>query len=113
MKISDLAAACIAAVFILVAVTTTIVCSNNTKENFSVQAGSKYTLSRETDESLININTASAELLCTLPNIGEKTAQAIITYREENGSFSDISGIIDVKGIGFATYEEICAKITT
>lgn len=113
MKISVSAVACIAALFVLAAVTTTIVCSRTTKEDFSVQAGSKYTQIHETDVTLININTAGAELLRTLPGIGEKTAQAIITYREQYGPFSDISGIIDVKGIGIATYEEICDKITT
>lgn len=114
MKISVSAAACcVAAVFVLAAVTTTLVCSKSPKASLSVQAGSEYTKVRETDDRLININTADTELLCALPGIGEKTALAIITYREEKGPFSDISDIIDVKGIGLATYEEICTMITT
>jgi len=36
----------------------------------------------------ININTATAETLATLPQIGQKRAEAIVTEREENGAFS-------------------------
>lgn len=114
MKISISAASfCVAAVFVLAAVAATIVCSKSPRAALCVQSGSEYTTIRESDGCLININTADADLLCTLPGIGEKTAQAIIAYREENGPFSDISDIIDVKGIGLATYEELCEKITT
>ncbi|NCC69530.1 MAG: helix-hairpin-helix domain-containing protein [Clostridia bacterium] len=114
MKKSVSAAAfCVAAVFVLAAAATTIICSKSPKAALSVQDGSEYTTIRESDDCLININTADAELLCALPGIGEKTAQAIIFYREENGPFSDISDIIDVKGIGLSTYEKICKKITT
>lgn len=61
---------------------------------------------------LININTATALELCSLPGIGEGLAAKIIEYREKNGAFRDISDIIDVSGIGIATFEEIKDKIT-
>lgn len=61
---------------------------------------------------LININTASAVELESLPGIGPTTAQKIIEYREANGPFISIEDIVDVSGIGFGTYERIKDLIT-
>jgi len=63
-------------------------------------------------EELIDINTASLGELDTLPGIGPTTAQKIIDYREENGRFEAIEDIVNVSGIGAATYEEIKDLIT-
>ncbi|MCB0237057.1 MAG: helix-hairpin-helix domain-containing protein, partial [Anaerolineae bacterium] len=57
--------------------------------------------------TLININTASAVDLETLPGIGPKTAEAIIAYRDANGPFATIEAITEVKGIGPATLEKL------
>jgi competence protein ComEA len=61
---------------------------------------------------LININEASLEELDTLPGIGPTTAQKILEYREQNGPFQDIEDIMNVSGIGPATFEEIKDLIT-
>ncbi len=64
--------------------------------------------SRQAAESgLININTASAKLLCTLPGIGEARAEAIVAYREENGDFQRIEDIMRVSGIKDNAFEKI------
>lgn len=60
----------------------------------------------------VNINTASAEELDTLPGIGPAFAQRIIDYREANGPFKSIEEITLVSGIGDATYEKIKDRIT-
>ena len=60
----------------------------------------------------ININTASAEELMTLDGIGEATAEKIITYRQEQGSFKSIDEIKEVSGIGDKKYEAIKDFIT-
>lgn len=61
---------------------------------------------------LININTASAEELDTLPGIGPSIAQRIVEYRTQNGPFATIDEIINVSGIGPATFEKIKDLIT-
>lgn len=50
--------------------------------------------------SLVNINTADASALETLSGVGSATAQAIISDREQNGSFSTIEDLMRVDGIG-------------
>lgn len=61
---------------------------------------------------LININTADATLLDTLPGIGPSKAQAIITYRNGHGPFAKIEDIQNVSGIGPSTYADIKSLIT-
>ena len=61
---------------------------------------------------LVNINTASIAELDTLPGIGPTTAQKIIDYRDQNGPFLSIEDIINVSGIGPASYERLKDLIT-
>lgn len=55
----------------------------------------------------ININTATKQQLMRLPGVGEATADKIISYRDNNGGFSDIIDIMKVSGIGTAKYENM------
>lgn len=61
--------------------------------------------------SLINLNTATAEQLMTLSGIGEAKAKAILEYRKKVGQFTDIEEIKNVSGIGEAMFERIKDKI--
>jgi competence protein ComEA len=61
---------------------------------------------------LVNVNTATAIDLETLPGVGEVIAQAIIDYRTQNGPFSSVDQLLDVTGIGDATLENIRELVT-
>ena len=65
-----------------------------------------------TPDVLVNINTATAEQLQNLPNIGEVRAKAIIDYREEHGGFKAIEELQEVSGIGEKTFEHLSAYVT-
>lgn len=70
------------------------------------------TPSSQPGNDLVDINTASLQELDNLPGIGPTTAQKIIDYREENGPFARIEDIVNVSGIGAATYDDIKTLIT-
>lgn len=62
--------------------------------------------------ALVNINTADAATLDTLPGIGPAKAQAIIDFRGANGPFATIEDIQKVSGIGPSTFAGIEPFIT-
>ena len=70
------------------------------------QSQTTETLAPSTPE-LLNINTASAEELQTLPNIGAQMAQRIVNYREQYGEFASVEDLQKVKGIGAKTLEKL------
>lgn len=58
-------------------------------------------------QSATNINTADVVTLDALPGIGPVLAKRIVDHRSENGSFTSVDQLTDVKGIG----ENSLAKI--
>src|SRR3990167_8428820 len=62
--------------------------------------------------ALVNINTADATLLDTLPGIGPSKAAAIVDFRTQNGPFAVIEDIQKVSGIGPVTFANMKAQIT-
>ena len=70
------------------------------------------TPNKANNTTIININTANLEELCTLSGIGEVKAQAIIDWRKENGSFANIEDLMKVKGIGPKTLEKNKDRLT-
>ena len=47
----------------------------------------------------VNINTASAEQLTTLPGVGPKLAARILEYRQKSGAFKSVQELMNVKDI--------------
>ncbi len=75
----------------------------------------KIYIPREGKASLpqkVDINRAEAWLLEALPGIGPSRAQAIVDYRNENGSFKRIEELLQVEGIGEGTFNKIKDYIT-
>ena len=55
----------------------------------------------------VNINTASAEeIRKSLIGIGAKKAEAIVQYREKHGAFTAAEQLMEIQGIGKATFEK-------
>lgn len=88
----------------------------DTKEEYITSDGGKNVIeemerteksTRNEQISIININKATQTELEMLPGIGPSTALKIITYRDENGDFSNIEDIKNVNGIGDNKYNSI------
>jgi competence protein ComEA len=62
--------------------------------------------------TMVDLNTADAVALETLPEVGPVTAAAIIEYREQSGGFSSVDELLDVSGIGPATLEAMRPFVT-
>ena len=68
--------------------------------------------SQEQGGGKVNLNTAGLEELMTLTGIGQTRAEAIITYREEEGAFQAPEDIMKVDGIKEGIYEKLKDEIT-
>lgn len=55
----------------------------------------------------VNLNTATAIQLESLPGIGPRTAERIIEYREKNGGFKKIEELMNVQGVGEKSFLKI------
>lgn len=66
----------------------------------------------EAKMGLVNINTADAAQLMTLPGIGEARARDIIAYREANGAFQAKEDLQKVSGIKENMYAKLSDRIT-
>lgn len=61
----------------------------------------------------VNLNTANAAELDTLPGVGEVTAGRIIDYREANGPFRSVDDLVHVQGISTKTINGLRDLVTT
>ena len=74
---------------------------SSTEETAAMQQGAK-----------LDLNTATAEELMTLPGIGEVLAGRIVAYRAAHGSFSSIDELAQEAGIGEKRIDDIRDYVT-
>ena len=65
-----------------------------------ISAESKIITNTEVMQQNVYLNKSTIDELMTLKGIGHKKAQAILGYRKQIGSFTSVSELIKVKGIG-------------
>jgi len=70
------------------------------------------TASKPAPTSKVNLNTASADQLATLPGVGTALAGRIVEYRQKSGSFRTTKEVMNVKGIGEKNFAKIEAWLT-
>jgi len=60
----------------------------------------------------VDLNRAGVEELMKLPGVGEKVAERIVSYRDENGGFDAPEELMNVRGIGEKTYLKLESYLT-
>lgn len=83
--------------------------SRSSGENVTQAPGAL--VSTETAGMKIDLNTADAQTLETIPGIGPAKANAIMTYRQKHGRFSSVAELQNVNGIGEVTYARIAPYV--
>ena len=71
-----------------------------------------YFDNNDDEDAKININTATKDMLTSIPGVGSKMADKIIKYRQEH-PFNSIDELLNISGIGKKKFEEIKLYITT
>ena len=55
-------------------------------------------VTQTTEQTKVNINTATAKELMKVKGINASKARAIVAYRKKNGNFTSVDGLAQVKG---------------
>lgn len=87
-----------------------ILIGSKDKPKGAVTGAAEHTSSDQ--DGLVNLNSATQGQLEDLPGIGPVTARAIITWREEHGSFSAVDELQEISGIGPKTFEKLRPAVT-
>ncbi len=78
----------------------------------SALTGQAQPAAKPAAQSIVNINTASAQQLESLPGIGPATAARIVDYRQKHGGFKKIEEIMNVRGIGEKLFLRMKSQLT-
>lgn len=82
-----------------------------TQEEWELARAEEKSPAEQADDGLVDINTADAAKLCTLPGVGQARAESILAYRQEHGGFQSVEEIKQVSGIKDGLYTKIKDKI--
>jgi len=70
------------------------------------------TAAQAQEPARLDINSATAEQLATLPGIGEVRARAIVEDRKAHGDYTSAQDLTRIDGIGEATAEGLKDRLT-
>ena len=85
-------------------------------ENVELESGKTYFISSKYEASnvcslvelkKVNINTDDADTLLTISGFTTSVANSIVSYRNEKGQFNTVEDLLNVYGIGNATYRKV------
>lgn len=77
---------------------------------FAVGEQARQEQAQESD-GRVNLNTATAEELMSLPGIGQAKADSIISYRESSGGFQAVEDLMKIEGIKEGVFSKIKDRI--
>ncbi len=60
----------------------------------------------------VDVNTATAEELQSVPGIGETLAKRIVEFRQEHGPFEKVDDLLNVRGIGVTSLDKLRPFLT-
>src|SRR6266568_1796008 len=75
-------------------------------------AGRRAPAAASVAKAAVNINTATATELESLPGIGARTAARIIEYRQKNGPFKKVEELMNVRGVGEKSFLKLKPQLT-
>jgi competence protein ComEA len=78
----------------------------------AAQDGDRSSAMKTQVSAPINLNTATAAQLESLPGIGARTAALIVEYRQKNGGFKKIEDLMNVRGVGEKSFLKLKPLIT-
>jgi competence protein ComEA len=78
----------------------------------TTSAQSKGPAPKATAAAPVNLNTATAEQLASIPGVGPKMAERIIEYRQKNGGFKKVEDLMNVSGVGEKSFLKMKPLIT-
>jgi competence ComEA-like helix-hairpin-helix protein len=82
-------------------------------ENLLMDIADDLTTDSSSDLSgLVNINSASLEVLACLPGISRELAQAIVSFRQSNGFFPNVAWLLKVQGLNRDIFKQVAPRVT-
>ncbi len=84
----------------------------NTPDVSAIDAPSEEYGTDDIPGGKIDLNLCTPEQLCSIPGVGEKTAEKIIEYRDSVGGFDSVDELINVSGIGEVKLAKIRQYVT-
>ena len=83
-----------------------------TMANTESRSTTSVTTTSTVDTGKFHLNRVTKEELLTINGVGEKTAEAILQYREQIGGFTEMEQLLEVDGIGDKRYAVLCEYLT-